>query len=42
MRWVRHAGWMGKMGNAYNILVVKLEGKDHFQALGVDERIQLE
>jgi hypothetical protein len=27
MRWVGHVAQMGEMGNAYNILVGKLEGK---------------
>jgi hypothetical protein len=27
---------MGEMGNAYNILVLKMKGRDHSEDLGVD------
>jgi hypothetical protein len=33
---------MGQMRNVYKILVVKCEGKNHLEDLGIDERITLE
>jgi len=36
-----HIGCMGEARNAYNILVGKPEGKDHFEYLGVGGNILL-
>jgi hypothetical protein len=30
MRWAEHVAGMGEKGNAYRLLVVKLEGKSHY------------
>jgi hypothetical protein len=34
MRWARHVSCMGKMRNAYQILVGRTEGKSHLEDLG--------
>jgi len=37
-----HVARMGKIGNTYNILVGRHEGKNHSEDLSVDGRITLE
>jgi hypothetical protein len=39
MRWARHVAHMGKMKNMYKVLVVRPEGRDHLEDLGVDGKI---
>jgi hypothetical protein len=41
MRWADHVERMGKMDNAYNILVEKPEGRRHLEGFGVHGRIIL-
>jgi hypothetical protein len=42
MRWAGKVARMGKMRNAYNSSVGKLEGRDNSEDLGVDGKIMLE
>jgi len=39
MRCARHVACMGKIGNAYNMLVGNLKGRDHSEDLGVDGKV---
>jgi hypothetical protein len=39
VRWARHVALMGKMRNAYIILVGKHEGKNHMEDLRVDGKM---
>jgi hypothetical protein len=41
MRWAWHVASMGEVRGAYNILVGKPEGRNHWEDLGVDGRITL-
>jgi hypothetical protein len=41
IRWARHVAHMGKMRNAYKILIVKPEWRDHSEDLGIDVMIIL-
>jgi hypothetical protein len=38
LRWLGHVTCVGKMKNAYKILVRKPEGKNHLEDLGTDGR----
>jgi len=42
MRWAEHVARMGKMKNAYKILIGKPEVKKHSEDLGVDGKVMLE
>jgi len=41
MRWIGHVACMGEMRNAFNIFVVKPEGKRPLEDIGVDGKIIL-
>jgi hypothetical protein len=41
MRWAWHVVCMEEIRNACNILVGKLEGKNHLEDLGIDGRVIL-
>jgi hypothetical protein len=41
VRWAGHVARMGEVRGAYNILVGKPEGRDHWEDLGVDGKITL-
>jgi hypothetical protein len=41
MRWAGHVARMGEVRGAYNILVGRPEGGDHWEDLGVDGRTTL-
>jgi hypothetical protein len=40
MRWARHVAPLGEIKNAYKILIVYPEGKNHLGDLGIDGRIK--
>jgi hypothetical protein len=39
MRWAGHVAFMGKMRNAYKILVGNLKGRDHLEDARVNGRV---
>jgi hypothetical protein len=41
MRWAGHVAHLGEVRGAYNILVGKPEGRNHWEDIGVDGRITL-